>query len=69
MGDLAPGLRADLVVLDTTADDPLNALLFSGTHGLVRDVMVGGRWVVKDAHHVSEESAAAAYDKVLKELL
>ena len=29
----------------------MDSIVFSGTAGLVRDVMVGGRWVVKDGEH------------------
>ena len=69
MGAIAPGLRADLVVLDAVEGDPLNALIFSGERDLVRDVMVAGRWVVRDGRHPMADSAASAYRKVLQELL
>ena len=77
MGAIAPGKRADLVVLDSqhpdlqekSGDAIANALVFSGSAGLVRDVMVAGRWVVAARRHEAEESAAAAYRKCVKELL
>ena len=69
MGAIAPGLRADLVILDPVAGDPLNALIFSGERNIVRDVMVGGRWVVRDGHHRSADDAHSNYNRVLKELL
>jgi formimidoylglutamate deiminase len=77
MGALAAGMRADLVVLDSRALDLVgregnaiaNALIFSGAHDLVRDVMVAGRWVVRNRRHANAQTAAAAYKKALKELL
>jgi formimidoylglutamate deiminase len=70
-------MRADLVVLDSGALDLVgregnaiaNALIFSGAHDLVRDVMVAGRWVVRNRRHANAQTAAAAYKKALKELL
>ena len=77
MGAIAPGQRADLVVLDAdhpdlagrSGDTIANALIFSGTTGLVRDVMVGGTWTVRAGHHPREEQAANAYKHALAELL
>ena len=77
MGALAPGMRADLVVLDAghvdlagrSGDAIANALIFSGASDLVRDVMVAGRWVVRDKHHDGEERAASAYKQALRILL
>jgi formimidoylglutamate deiminase len=77
MGAIAPGARADLVVLD--ADHPdlaarggdaiANALVFSGAMGLVRDVMVGGRWAVRAKRHPLAETAERGYKRALGELL
>ena len=68
-GTLAVGRRADLVVLD--ADHPalvgrtghavLDSWVFSGTDNPVRDVMVAGRWVVRDGRHARDEEAARGY--------
>ena len=77
MGALAPGMRADLVVLDAKhldlfakhGDAIANALVFSGARGLVRDVMVGGRWVVREKRHPKMQSAAKGYQSALKALL
>jgi len=77
MGALAPGMRADLVVLDSghvdlqerRGDALANALIFSGASGLVRDVMVAGNWVVRDKRHPAAQAAAAAYKEALKTLL
>jgi formimidoylglutamate deiminase len=77
MGAIAPGRRADLVVLDAghpdldgrSGDAVANALVFSGSTDLVRDVMVGGRWVVRDKRHSAEASAASDYKRAVKALL
>lgn len=71
MGAIAPGKRADLVVLDTGqgGDTAANVLVFSGTPGLVRDVMVAGNWVVRERHHAHEEPAAADYRRVVTQLV
>jgi len=77
MGALAPGLRADLVVLDgghpdlagRSGDAIANTLVFSGSTGLVRDVMVAGDWKVRDRRHMLEEQAVAAYKRALAELV
>jgi len=77
MGRLAPGMRADLVVLDSDhpdlagrgGDALANALVFSGATDLVRDVMVAGRWVVRQRRHAAEEGAATAYKSALQALL
>jgi formimidoylglutamate deiminase len=77
MGALAPGMRADLVVLDgehpdvagRSGDAVANALVFSGSEDLVRDVMVAGRWIVQQKHHAAEEAAASRYRDTVKLLL
>jgi formimidoylglutamate deiminase len=77
MGALAPGMRADLVVLDNenpdlagrSGDAIANAFIFSGARSLVRDVMVAGRWVVQEGRHPKAQAAASAYKRVLEDLL
>ena len=77
MGGIATGMRADLVVLDAAHPDLVgrsgdliaNALIFSGATNLVRDVMVGGNWVVRERRHAHEESARGAYVRTVTELL
>ena len=77
MGAIAPGRRADLVVLDGEQPDLAarggdaiaNALLFSGATELVRDVMVAGHWVVRERRHALEQKAAARYARAVAELL
>ena len=77
MGAIAPGMRADLVVLDgehldlagRRGDAIANALVFSGARGLVRDVMVAGEWMLRERRHRKEEAAASAYKQAIGELL
>jgi len=35
----------------------------------VRDVMVAGRWVVRERRHAAEEAAVARYKQAVKALL
>lgn len=77
IGALAPGRRADLIVLDEeraalfgkSEDFILDAFLFAGNEALVRDVMVGGRWVVRDYRHAEEEAILAGYKDALRALM
>jgi formimidoylglutamate deiminase len=77
MGALAPGMRADMVVLDAEHPDLVardgdalaNALMFSGGVGMVRDVMVAGRWVVQHGRHPAEEPVVARYKDAVRQLL
>ncbi|RVU38579.1 formimidoylglutamate deiminase [Hwanghaeella grinnelliae] len=71
------GQRADLVVLNgthtdltgRTGDAVTDTVVFSGGHGFVRDVMVGGKWTVKDGRHALEEKAADDFRLTLTRLL
>jgi formimidoylglutamate deiminase len=75
-GAILRGRRADLLVLD--ADDPalaaqsagdvLDAAMFGPCRRPVRDVIVGGRWVVRDGMHPEERTALAAYRATLARL-
>ena len=75
IGALAPGRRADLVVLDgghpaligRDGDVLLDSLVFAGNVSPVRDVMVGGRWVVREGRHPGEARALAAYRDAIGE--
>lgn len=76
-GHLAPGRRADLVVLDPantalcgkSGDGLLDALVFATNDNPVKDVMVGGRWVIRDRRHPAEEEIAARYCHTMASLL
>ena len=75
-GVIAEGCRADLVVLDpdepALAGQPIAAVLDAAVFGPcrtpVRDVMVGGRWVVRDGHHPREDAVLANYRACLARL-
>lgn len=74
VGRIATGQRADLVVLDeahplmahVSGDDILSRWLFGGTDRLVKDVMVGGAWVVQEGRHAEEEAAGRRFADVIK---
>ncbi|HTN27338.1 MAG TPA: formimidoylglutamate deiminase [Burkholderiales bacterium] len=77
MGAIVPGRRADLVVLRAdsadlagrSGDAIANSLIFSGARGLVRDVMVGGKWLVRDTRHPLEQQSDAQFRRVTARLL
>ncbi|MYM33870.1 formimidoylglutamate deiminase [Duganella sp. FT94W] len=76
VGALAPGHRADIVVLDDAhpnmfglaLDEVLGSFVFSGNDNLVKDVMVGGQWVVRNQQHVAQQAIAARFKQTLAEL-
>lgn len=76
VGELRAGARADLIVLDENAPllaardtrSVLDSLLFAGNTPLVRDVMCGGRWVVRDFRHHDEARIAERYRRVVERL-
>jgi len=77
IGRLAPGCRADLIVLDASVptlvgksgDALLDSYIFAGNLNPVRDVMAGGAWVVGEGRHAKEEAIAQTYAEVLSALL
>src|SRR5690625_340786 len=77
IGSLAVGKRADLVVLDTSSpalwgksgDQLLDAAIFAANDNPVRDVAVGGRWVVRDGRHPLREEVAREYRRVVERLI
>ena len=77
IGALEVGKRADWLVLDgndpylatASGDAILNRWLFAGGDRQVRDVLVNGKWVVRDGHHTGEEESNRAFTQVLRDLL
>ena len=73
VGAIAPGCRADLLVLDDGApvfaargpDRVLDALVFGGGQGGLRDVYVGGRLVVEAGHHRDQDRITARWRAVM----
>jgi formimidoylglutamate deiminase len=69
VGAIAPGLRADLVVLDGADIDfegllaaaQLGVAMFAGSSNRVRDVYVSGRAVIEQGRHAMEDEARAAF--------
>ncbi len=43
----------------TSPEHLVDAVVFAGTASDVRDVMVDGRWIVRDGHHVALDVPAA----------
>jgi formimidoylglutamate deiminase len=76
IGRLEPGYRADLIHLDAAhpilagrgGATLLDALVFSGNANLVRDVMVGGRWLVREGRHLRRDAIAEAYRTAVRRL-
>ena len=76
MGRLAPGFRADVVVLDgehpalvgRTGDGIVDSWIFSGGNACVKDVFVAGRQVVKDGRHANEAAIAKRFKAALSRL-
>lgn len=76
VGAIAPGCRADLVVLD--GDDPalaeqraadvIDAAIFGPARNPVRDVLVAGRFVVREGRHAGEEAIFERYRRTLAAL-
>jgi formimidoylglutamate deiminase len=75
-GTIEVGARADLVVLDTddaalaelAPAEALDAAIFGPCRRPVRDVIVNGRWIVRDAHHPQERPVLARYRATLARL-
>ena len=75
-GAIAPGRRADIVVLDAahpllagrTGDDILDSWIFAGNANPVRDVIVGGRRVIRDGRHPEEDAIARTFARTMEKL-
>jgi len=75
-GSLEVGRRADWLVLDpahtsmagAAMETALDRLVFAGGAAAIRDVMVGGRWVVKDRHHAAELPLRGPFGDVMRRL-
>jgi formimidoylglutamate deiminase len=46
----------------------LDHLLFAGGHRAIRDVMVAGRWVVKDGSHAAETALGDRFGALMGRL-
>jgi len=76
VGSIAVGCRADWLVLDgshpalagAAAEGALDRLLFAGADQAIRDVMAGGRWVVKDRRHAADEQLRGDFGRIMQQL-
>jgi len=76
-GKIAEGYRADWLILDDsnpalfgkTDDQIMDATVFSSYINPVQDVMVAGKWVVKDRHHPLEEDVLFNYRRVIEKII
>jgi formimidoylglutamate deiminase len=76
VGRIAIGCRADWLVLDdqhpsmagASADTALDRVLFAGADKAIRDVMVGGQWVVKGGSHSLDGPLRADFGRVMHNL-
>src|SRR5690606_29009942 len=77
VGALAPGRRADFLVLDPdhpvlagrAGDELLDAWIFAGNASPLREVWVGGSRVVAEGRHPAREVVADGYRRALRRIL
>jgi formimidoylglutamate deiminase len=75
-GAIEVGRRADWLVLDAAhpnmagaaPDTALDHLVFAGASASIRDVMVAGRWVVKDRRHAAEQLLHPRFVELMERL-
>ncbi|MGB6307717.1 MAG: formimidoylglutamate deiminase [Steroidobacteraceae bacterium] len=75
-GAIEVGRRADWLVLDAehpslvgaAPDTALDHVLFAGGHAAIRDVMVAGRWVIKNRHHAAEDQLRPRFAELMRRL-
>ena len=68
--------RADFLVLDENhptlygkdCEKVLDTLIFAGNTNIIRDVMVGGRWLVKQGRHIKEDEINSNFYKAIDTL-
>ncbi|MEO8526475.1 MAG: formimidoylglutamate deiminase, partial [Caldimonas sp.] len=73
---LVVGSRADALVVDVREDSllglapglALDALMFSSPGTPWRDVMVAGRWAIRDHRHANAEAIARRFETAMHEL-
>jgi formimidoylglutamate deiminase len=74
-GAIAVGRRADFTVIGPTLESAglgpdfiLDSAMFASVESCVRDVMIGGGWVVRGGVHVAEQAIDAGYAAALRSL-
>ncbi len=76
IGTIAPGCRADLVIVDPAhpallgreSDALLDAMIFAAASPCITDVVVGGRHVVRNGRHIVRDGILAAYRRCIQRL-
>jgi formimidoylglutamate deiminase len=76
IGRIAPGYRADLLVLaddhprlyGRSRNDLIDSWIFSGNENFVRDVYIGGNKLIDNGHHAEEQRIARNYRETLDQL-
>lgn len=76
IGVIAPGHRADFVVVDPVhpallgrdEDALLDAMIFAAATPCITDVVGGGRHVVHDGRHIARDGILAAYQRTVRRL-
>lgn len=76
-GALAPGRSADILVLDDThpalvariGDAFLDSWIFASGDGVVRDVIAGGRRVVRNGHHIRRDAIRRRFAETMQRLV
>ena len=69
IGRIAPGFKADLVFLDlgnvnyVPLNDPLNQVVYCEDSSAVAEVMIGGRWVLRDGRFTTFD-----YDRLVADI-
>ena len=77
IGLLAPGKRADLIVLGNShpilmgkvGDTILDSWIFSGGRELITDVFVGGNQLIKDGRHKSQDYIEQRFSSTMLKLM
>lgn len=75
-GDNEADQKSDVIVLDREhpllhgkpASDVLDSFVFSGNDNVIKDVMAGGKWVIRDGVHLREQEISARYKRTIREL-
>jgi formiminoglutamate deiminase len=76
IGAIAPGRRADIIVLDPdhialaerTGDAILDSWIFASTHSPVSEVYLNGKRVVENGRHAARSGIEATFRSVMKRL-
>jgi len=75
-GELAPGAFADFITVDldevsiagNSGEDLLPLAVFSLSRSAIRDVVINGRWVVRDQRHPLQEEIVARFKRLHRKL-